>query len=183
MAETSQRGNEAQLKGAPDGISRQHAEPRSNFVRGFLPVFVLGALLLAALLGLFGGGHDPTVTALANGVRLSFTAPQTLRNGMFFEIDAAISTDRAIAKPVLAISGSYLTDITVNTELPEPKDMGFEDGQLTLTFPPMKAGDRLLVKLDGQVNPSLVGGKSGVVAIRDDKAVLAQHPIGLWVFP
>ncbi len=183
MAQVAEPGKAKPQMALPEGISQEHVEGKPGMLRGFLPVFILGALLLAAMLGLFGGGHDPTVSAEGRVAKISVTAPQKIRNGEFFEIDIVVSARRPIAKPVVAISSGYLFDVTVNTHIPEPKDMGFEDGQFRLEYPAMKAGDQLLVKLDGQVNPTLVGQNSGQVSVLDDKTPLVRRPVHLWVYP
>src|SRR5690606_6970909 len=121
-----------------------------------LPLAVLGVMVLVALTGALGGAPNPTVRAEGAAGTIEIKAPQILRNGTFFEMDIAVVAQRPIAEPVIAISRSYLKDMTVNTHLPEPADMGFEGDAFTMTYPAMDAGDRLLVKLDGQINPPLI---------------------------
>lgn len=174
---------ESKPRGLPDGIAARHLEPGGGQLRGLVPAFLLGALLLAALLGLFGGTPDPTVGAQANGVRLTVTAPRTLRSGMILEIDIAVDAMRPIAKPVVAISGAYLRNLSFNSIIPDASQAGFENGEVTLQYGALKPGDRLQVKMDGQVNPPLVGENRGVVEVRDDKSVLVRRPVRLRVFP
>jgi hypothetical protein len=181
--QTSDHRDAAARMGLPDGISRHHIEGRQGMLRAVLPVVLLGGLLLAALLGAFGGTKDPTLGASGDGASLTIGAPRTLRSGMFFEIDIVVDARRAIAKPVVAISRSYLHDLTVNTHLPEPEEMGFEEGRFTMTFPAMQPGDRLVVKIDGQVNPTLIGVNRGTIAIHDDKLELASRAVSLRVLP
>ena len=167
----------------PDGIASRHFVESGGLLRGFLPIAVLGTLLLAALLGVFGGTADPQVSAESNGARLTVTAPRTLRSGMILEIDIAVTTARPIAKPVVVISGSYLHDLSFNSIIPDASQAAFQNGKITLQYDALAPGDRLDVKLDGQVNPPLVGVNRGVVEIRDDKTVLAEQPVSLRVFP
>ena len=181
--QTSEHREAAARMGLPDGISRHHIDGRQGMLRGILPVVLLGGLLLAALLGAFGGTRNPTLGASGDGASLTIDAPRTLRSGMFFEIDIVVDARRAIAKPVVAISRSYLHDLTINTHLPEPEEMGFEDGRFTMTFPAMEPGDRLMVKIDGQVNPTLIGVNRGTIAIRDDRLELASRAVSLRVLP
>jgi hypothetical protein len=169
---------------APDGISRRHLEGFAvGLLRGFVPLVILGALLVAALLGVFGGQPNPVVTTAANGARLTIKAPRVLRNGVFFEIRMTVEASRPIARPVIAISDSYLKDLTINTVLPDPASEGSEEGLLTLSYGAMKPGDRSAVKIDGQINPPLVGRNAGSIAIRDGRQVLVRRPVSLKVFP
>jgi hypothetical protein len=167
----------------PDGITRRHLEASGGLLRGFLPLGILGALLLAALLGLFGGTPDPTVSSRGNQVLLTVEAPRTLRGGMILEIDIGVATGRAIAKPVVAISGSYLRELSFNSTIPEPSQAEFTNGMVMLQYDALQAGDRLQVKMDGQVNPTLIGVNEGAVELRDDKTVLVRRPVRLRVFP
>jgi hypothetical protein len=178
-AENERRGT----TGMPDGIAPRHFVRSSGLLRGFLPIFLLGALLLAALLGLFGGTPDPQVSAEGKGARLNITAPRTLRSGMILELDIDVRARRPIAQPVVAISGSYLHQLSFNSIIPQASQAEFENGTLTLHYDALRPGDRLHVKMDGQVNPSLIGGNDGMISIRDGDAVLARRSVSLWVFP
>ena len=175
--------NSAARPTLPDGIDPRHFDSSGGELRGFIPLAVLGALLLAALLGTFGGTSDPQVTAEGDGARLAVEAPQTLRSGMILEIDIVVDAKRPIAKPVVAMSGSYLRNLSFNSIIPAASEAKFDNGTVRLTFDALKAGDRLQVKLDGQVNPALLGENAGTVAILDDKTVLAARPVRLRVFP
>jgi hypothetical protein len=167
----------------PDGIAARHFTDSGGWWRGFVPIAVLGALLAAALFGVFGGTADPRVIAEGKGVRLAVEAPRTLRSGMILEIDIAVDADRPVARPVVAISGSYLHNLSFNSVIPAAKEATFVNGTVTLGYGPLNAGDRLQVKLDGQVNPPLIGDNDGEVAILDGTTVLAARPVRLRVFP
>jgi hypothetical protein len=184
LASQQTAGNdERENTGMPDGIAPRHFVRSSGLLRGFLPIFLLGALLLAALFGVFGGASDPQVSAEGNGARLTVTAPRTLRSGMILELDIDVSAGRAIAQPVVAISGSYLHELSFNSIIPQASQAAFENGTLTLHYDALQPGDRLHVKMDGQVNPPLIGENDGVISIRDGETVLARRPVSLWVFP
>ena len=167
----------------PDGIAPRHFERGGEWLRGIVPISLLGAVLLAALLGLFGGGRDSTSSVAESGARLSITAPRTLRNGMFFEIVIIADARRAIAKPVIAISGSYLFDLTINSSIPQASEESFKGGNVAMTYQALQPGERLQVKLDGQVNPTLVGVNRGKIVLRDGSTELASQQVSLKVFP
>ncbi|HZF46295.1 MAG TPA: hypothetical protein VEZ26_08165, partial [Sphingomonadaceae bacterium] len=104
----------------PDGISRRHLEQTrpAHALSHWLALLVLGALMIAALAGLFGGWPSERKSVLRNGASLAVEAPQILRAGEFFEIWIDVHTDRAIEKPTLAIAAPYLRNLTVNTIMP-----------------------------------------------------------------
>jgi len=172
-----------QSKAFPDGIGEEHADSNKGHIGGWLALLVLGALLASALLGLFGGGRDPTRAVTTPAGRLAVTAPLVLRNGEFFEIRIRAGARRAIAKPVLAISPQYWRHLTINTMIPAPTGETFEDGQFRFEFEPLDPGKSLEVKIDGQVNPARLGSSRGAVTLLDDKVPLAELPVHLKVFP
>ncbi len=168
----------------PDGIGRGHIEKsRASRHSGWLPLLLLGAFLLSALLGTYGGDTDPTRTATGPAAALHVTAPEILRNGVFFEIRVRIEARRAIGKPVLTVSPGYWRHLTINTMIPAPAEEGHEDGQFTFSYDTLEPGQSLEIKVDGQINPARLGGTEGVVGLRDDKTPLVQIPVRLKVFP
>jgi len=169
----------------PDGITEQHLRtgtPLAEYTRWFM-LFVLGAILLAALLGVFGGHKKPTVTAEGTAATLRVDAPAVLRNGEFFEMRVLIEPKAAVARPVIAVAQPYWRDITVNTMIPAPASESYEDGYFVLEFDPIEPGKAIEFKVDGQINPSLFGGTEGVVEARDGDRVLARVPLELRVLP
>lgn len=169
----------------PDGISEAHRRSGSPFGRSFrwFMLFALGGILLAALLGAFGGLKNPTVTASGAGATLRVNAPAVLRNGEFFEMRYALEAHRPIARPVIAVAQSYWRDVTINTMVPAPASEGFEDGFFVFEFDPLEAGETIALKVDGQINPSLFGGTQGAVEARDDERTLARAGMRLTVLP
>jgi len=169
----------------PDGISETHLRTGSPFgrpLRWFM-LFVLGAILLAALLGVFGGLKNPTVTASGTAATLRVNAPAVLRNGEFFEMRYALEAHRPLAKPTIAVAQSYWRDITINTMVPAPASEGFEDGFFVFEFDSLESGQAIEFKIDGQINPSLFGGTKGMVEARDDERTLARAVMELRVLP
>lgn len=148
-----------------------------------LGLLVLIGFLAAALLGVFGGRSNEQRTQSAEAVELSVSAPRTLREGEFFEIVIDLTARQPIAQPVIAIPVSSFRQLTINTTLPEPASQKFGEGAFLLEYDPLERGDRLTVKIDGQSNPTLFGGTSGTLAVRDGETVLADMPLGFRVFP
>lgn len=167
----------------PDGIEEKHLDAGDRHAGGWLALAILGILLGSALLGAFGGGPDPTRTVRASAATLAVTAPRVLRNGEFFEIRVRIAANRAIARPVLAVSPGYWRHLTMNTMIPAPVGESFEDGEFRFEFEPLEAGKSLELKIDGQINPARLGSSSGMVRLLDDTAPLAELPVHLRVLP
>ena len=57
------------------------------------------------------------------------------------------------------------------------------DGEFRFEFAPLEAGSSLLVKIDGQINPDILGGNAGTVTFYDGQEALVTLPIRMEVLP
>jgi hypothetical protein len=168
----------------PDGLAQSHERDRPvRRAANWLGLFVLLALLVVAMTGVLGGGPRPVLAAQAPAAELRIKTPDVLRSGMFFEIAVEARARRAIGKPVLAISESYWRDITINTLEPAPASEKSEERMFVFEYDPLAPGDVLLVKFDGQINPSLFGGTAGRIELRDGERTIATIPLEMTVLP
>ena len=169
----------------PDGVQDRHVAVPSRLHRHANPLslLVLGGLILVALLGVLGGGKAETVTARSPAADLSVTVPHTMRSGIFFEMRAEVTARRAIADAVIAIDASAWHDLTINTQIPAADTEEATDGVFRFHYGPLKAGERLTMKVDGQINPPLTLGTRGRVALLDGEAELAAVPLHIRVLP
>lgn len=101
---------------------------------------------------------------------------------MFFEMRLRIDAGGEIAKPVIAVSPGYWRELTVNTMIPAA-DESYGTGGYRFEYAPMAAGDVLRVKVDGQINPVLVGGTAGRITLFDGETPLAALPARMRVRP
>jgi len=172
-------------KAFPDGISEKHLKTGSPFPLRFrwAMLFALGAVLTLALLGVFGGLKNDVVTASGPDATLEVNTPAILRSGQIYEMRVVAGAKRPIAKPAIAVAESYWRDLTINTLTPTPANESFEDGYFVFEFDPLEAGESIGFKIDGSVNPSLLGGTRGAVEFRDDKRPLAKAGVKLRVYP
>jgi len=168
----------------PDGITETHlAAHRWHRSASPLSLIILGAVILAAFSGTLGGFPNPSRSADGPKARLTLEAPEIARSGMFFEMRLRIDADAAIARPIIAVSPGYWHELTVNTMIPAAADERFGPGGYRFEYPPLAAGDTLLVKVDGQINPALVGGTAGRIALYDGETPLAALPARMEVRP
>ena len=169
----------------PDGLEDQHAEADRGFRRHASPIsiLVLGTLMAAALSGVLGGGRSPTRRAEGAAASIAVTTPHIVRNGIFFETRIAITAKADLAKPTLAIPATLWRDLTINSDYPDAEAHGYKDGAFTFTYAPLKAGDALELKFDGQVNPPLTLGTAGTIVLRDGDTPIATLPIAMRVLP
>jgi hypothetical protein len=61
----------------------------------------------------------------------------------------------------LEVDARYWRDLTINTMMPAPSDETSEDGDYIFSYGPLKSGQKLTAKFDGQINPPLFAGTKG----------------------
>src|SRR3546814_13491978 len=79
--------------------------------------------------------------------------PVIIRNGEFFETDLTLTAEAPLDDAVIAVTPALWHDMTVNTMIPAPAEESFKDGYFHFSYGPLDAGERLHVKIDGQINP------------------------------
>lgn len=166
----------------PDGIADR------NVVEGggrwnWVSLAVLSALMLAALLGAFGGGKSRPLAAEAAAARFEVSVPRRIRNGEFFEMRVRIVATQMVDKAVLVVPASLWRDMTINTMIPAPAEEKAASGAFRFDYGAMKAGDVLDIKIDGQINPPLFAGTSGTIELADGERSLARIPLDIKVLP
>lgn len=167
----------------PEGIEHRHVHAGGTRMHAWPTGLILfGLIILLAGVGVFG--TRATVTSAADGVRLSVEGPKRIRSGEMFEMLFTIETEREIRDAVLAVDQAIWKDVTVNTFMPQPADEGFEDGAFAFHFGALTPGSRLLVKVDGQINPSYPpAAQDGTVVLADGTATLVSVDYSIKVFP
>jgi hypothetical protein len=169
----------------PDGVEDRHVAVPSRLHRHANPLslLLLGGMIVLALFGILGGRRAETLSATSSAADLAVTVPHTMRSGIFFEMRVEVTAKRAIADAVVAIDASAWHDLTINTQIPAADKEEATDGVFRFHYGPLKAGDRLTMKVDGQINPPLTVGTRGRVALLDGEAELASVPLHIRVLP
>lgn len=170
---------------APDGIDIVHARPRGRLHQHATPLslIVLGALLGAAMLGVLGGGRSPVTEAHGAVATMSVKTPAVARSGLFYETTISVSAREPIADPVIALPPELWRDQTINTMIPAAETEAFADGLFRFHYAAMRAGDTLIVKIDGQINPPLTAGTRGNVVLLDGDRAIAKVPLSIRILP
>ncbi len=168
----------------PDGLSETHLQPKSRTrLLSLLLSAILGGLMVAAFLGLFGGQPSDAMTTQTAAADFVVVTPQKLRNGEFFEMRISVNAKRALVAPSIAVSSAYWNNVTVNTVMPEPAGQSSKSGYFVLEYDALNPGDSLFLKVDGQINPTLRGGNRGVIELRDGEQTIAKIPLRMEVLP
>ena len=178
-------GGQAQGSAFPDGLDQSHVDRGQGWRShaSILSLVVLVALLGTAMTGMLGGQPSPVYRVEAPAVALTVKTPAILRNGMFFETEIGATPRRPIKALTIAVDRTLWKDFTVNTMIPAPADESFADGRFRFAYGPGEPGKAVVVKIDAQINPSLVGGTAGTVAVYDGDTLLAELPVRMQVRP
>lgn len=143
---------------------------------------LLTVVIVAALLNVFG--QQPTNTlAASSAADLEVFAPTALRAGLYYEARFTIEARQDIEKATFVLDSGWTEQMQINTIEPSPVGEASRDGKLALDFGHIGAGDKLVVWLQFQVNPTNVGRRSQDAALYDDTTLLATANRTVTVFP
>ena len=173
----------AATKAFPDGISAANCEQRRPAWAARIRAGLLGALLLAALLGFLGGAPGNETRVAAEAAELRVNLPSPVRNGMFIEMRVDVAARRPIADAVVAIPARLWRDMTINSLVPAATEEEYKDGEFRFHFGPLAPGEQLLFKIDGQLNPPKFAGAEGRIRLLDGTTEIAAAPVSLKVIP
>ncbi len=169
----------------PEGLGHPHLEGPAPIRRHASPLslLVLGSIVGAALFGAFGGHGLERLVADGEGARLDVEAPAILRNGEFYEVRVTVTPKRPVADLVLAVEPGLWRQMTQNSMLPAASEERFEGGAFRFSYGAVPAGEAYRIKMDFQINPSLLGNVSGTVSVLDGETDLARLPVEIEVRP
>ena len=115
---------------------------------------VIALFCVIALLALADRfGQRPTESQAASpAARMTLTAPDTVRGGLFFQSRVEIHALREIAAPQLVLDHGWVEGMQVNSIEPAPASELSRDGRVVLTYDKLAPGDDLrdLVPVRGQ---------------------------------
>lgn len=172
----------AELPDHLDLDRHRDVEPRFELAARRTLFLLLAAAAAAALFGLFGQ-RPSTASIAAERAELSVSAPSRLRGGLFFQGRFTVEARAKVENAVLVLAPGWLESMHVNTIAPAPTEEASRDGRLALSFGPLAAGDRLVVFMQFQVNPTNVGRRSAAVELYDGDVLLARVGRTITVFP
>jgi hypothetical protein len=156
--------------------------PRGELGARWIVLGLLALVAVAALLGVFGQ-EARTSVASAAAAELEVSAPTRLRGGLFFQGRFTVEAREPIENAVLVFGPGWLENMHINTIEPAPREEASRDDDLELSFGPVAAGEKLVVHMQFQVNPTNVGRRSADVSLFDGETRIASVDRTLTVFP
>jgi hypothetical protein len=169
----------------PDFLTiKRHRDSSRPVERGmrWLAVAALTALAIAGLLNVFGERASNT-RAEGPLAELEVAAPNRLRGGLFYQGRISVWARERISNAVLVLDPGWAEQTSINTIEPEPVAQGGRDGRLSLAYGPLDPGERLVVYIQLQVNPTNVGRRSQRVELRDGSRLVIATDRSVTVFP
>ena len=174
------------MAGEPDGIVlRRHRdlEGRSVFpwIRRAL-VLLLAVVPVLALLNVFGqrpsGSRADAVPA-----SLAVSVPSALRGGLLFQARFTIEAKEPLKDAVLVLNEAWLNGLTINTIEPSPVNEASRNGRLALDLGHLPAGERYVLFMQFQVNPTTRGRRTLHAELDDGGQTVAALTRDLTIFP
>jgi hypothetical protein len=155
---------------------------RAELLARWTVLGLIAALAVAALVGLVGQSPRETV-AVGEAAELEVFAPTRLRGGVFFQGRFTVDARAPVESPTLVLDPGWLESMHINTIEPAPTEETSREGDLALTFAALEPGDRLVVYMQFQVNPTNVGRRSADVGLYDGETLITSVERTVTIFP
>jgi hypothetical protein len=126
-----------------------------------------------ALFNVFGQ-RPHNVVAAGSPASLELRAPDQLRGGLIYEARFTIAARRELKNAVLVLDSGWAEGQTMNTVVPSPLSEGSRDGDLLFKLGHVPAGQRFVLFLQFQVNPTTVGSRKQDVVLYDGSERIAS---------
>jgi len=147
-----------------------------------LGICVMLAVIALALANVFGQRAE-TTTARAAAASLSVSSPSALRGGLLFTSRFTVLARQAIAKPVLVLAPGWFQQMTLNAIAPNPSQESSRNGAVSYRFDRLAPGQRLVVWISWQANPTNLTQRSENVELADGATPIVRVRRSLTVFP
>jgi hypothetical protein len=170
----------------PDGlVLKRHRDHEGKAHHPWVRRALLALVALVPLLAIFNVfGQRPHIeTAKAAPASLELYAPAHLRGGLLWEARFTIQAHKDLQKATLELDRGWLEGMTINTIEPSPIGEGSHDGKLVLELGHVPSGQKYVLYLQMQVNPTNVGRRGQDVALYDDTQLITTIHRRVTVFP
>ena len=169
----------------PDFITLKEHRDASHRVEHAARWILIGLLAAIAIAGLLNvlGQRPTTTTGSVPAAELEVFAPARLRGGLFYQGRISVLARERIDDAVLVLGPGWTEQTSINTIEPAPVAESGQEGRLALGYGKLEPGDRLVVFVQLQVNPTNVGRRSQRVELRDGPTLVASADRTVTIFP
>jgi hypothetical protein len=145
-------------------------------------VIVIVLFLGAGLLNAFGQRPQTSVAGVDQAT-LKVYSPMRVRAGLYYEARFTIHALQELKDASLVLSSGWLEGITLNTVEPSPVGESSRDGSPAFDLGHIPAGNKYILFLHFQVNPTNVGRRDQDVELYDGEKRLFTVHRTITVFP
>jgi hypothetical protein len=170
----------------PEHLDRSaHVDLHGRNVEPWFRRVGLVLLLAACALGLANvfGQHTHVLSVDAAAGKLTVETPRAARGGLIYQTIFRIDAHRDLAKPTLVLDPGWFDGLTINTVQPDSVSWGHRNGRNTVTMGPIAAGDHFVLRLQYQVNPTVLGHRTQNVVLADGDSDLATLEHAQRIYP
>jgi hypothetical protein len=129
------------------------------------------------------GQRPATTTADSPAAKLEVHAANRVRGGLYYQARFRVDALRELEKATLVLDPGWSEGTTINTLVPSPVSEASRDGRLVFELGRVPAGQKHVLFLQLQVNPTNVGHRSQNVRLFDGDELLATVERTVTVFP
>ena len=145
---------------------------------------ILVAIVVLALLNVFGQRTSTATTTAPGRATLSVDGPNRVRGGLLYQVRITVVARSQIDQPRLVLSRDWFDGMQLNTAEPASLGEDSRQGAVTFTYGGLAAGDRLEVFTQWQVNPtSKLGSRHPDVELDDGSRPITRVDHELTVLP
>ena len=170
----------------PDGIVlRRHRDLRGRRWHPWLRRALLALVCLVLVLALVDvfGQRESTASTEGPAASLDVTAPTAVRGGLLFQARFITEARTELKHATLVLNRGWLEGLTVNTIEPSPLNEASQNGNLSLELGHIPAGQKYVLYIEYQVNPTTVGTRTLRVELDDGNAPVAALTRTLRILP
>jgi hypothetical protein len=136
-------------------------------------ILVLTAACALGLANVFGQ-HTHVRSVDAAAAKLTVETPGAARGGLIYQTIFRVDAHRDLAKPTLVLDPGWFDGLTINTVEPDSVTWGQQNGRNTIELGALQAGEHFVLRLQYQVNPTVLGHRTqNVVLVDADTPILA----------
>ena len=161
----------------PQGLDRgQHVELEHRAASQWIRRALMGAFAALAVIALLNvvGQRASEVTAAGPAAQLTVRSPTRLRGGLLYQTAFTVVARHHIERLHLVLSPGWFDGITMNTLEPSPGQEGSRNGRVSLSYGTLDPGQRLVVFIEWQVNPTTVDRRDLYANLYDGGKQLAR---------
>jgi hypothetical protein len=170
----------------PDGIVlRRHRDLDGRRWHPWLRRALLAVVCLLLVLALFDafGQRESTASTEGPAAALAVTAPTAVRGGLLFQARFITEARTELKHATLVLNRGWLEGLTVNTIEPSPLNEASRNGNLSLELGHIPAGQKYVLYVEYQVNPTTVGRRTLRVELDDGNTPVAALTRTLRILP